>query len=796
VTVRSADVPAVPGVVSVVLAVGDDLTAAAASVDALAQCVTDDLEVELVVVGASSVVGALRDLAPTATILDAGPDASIVAGRNAAAHIARGEHLAFLAPGFRPEAAWITGALDALRLDARQALCASWVVHEGTIVFAGSALAATGDPLSPDEGRSARELPFVDAPTFFPSQAAFVVDARAFAYVGGFDEHFKAQVAAADFGWRLRLLGLGAISSPRSRVRAPEAERDTAPASDTADADALAMLVKNLGENSLGLVGAATLLTGRRAGGSEALAELNARTASLLEERAAVQAARVTPDSEVLPLFRDPEGVPGLRREETRALLDQFGVGRVFANRQRIAIVTPDVLRPAMAGPAIRAWRMAIALSRAHDVRLASTVQCDLRHDAFRVSRVGDEGLRALEAWCDVLVFQGHVMHDFPWLRDSKKVLVVDIYDPIHLEVLEQSRDKSDWDRRTLSRVTVEVLNDQLARGDHFLCASEKQRDFWLGQLAAVGRLNPSTYDDGENLERLITVVPFGLDDDPPRRTRPAIRGVVPGIGADDKVILWGGGIYNWFDPLTLIRAVDKLRRRLPEVRLYFMGLTHPNPNVPAMRMAYETQRLSEELGLTNEFVFFNEGWVDYDDRQNYLLDADLGVSTHLDHVETAFSFRTRILDYFWASLPVVATAGDSFAELIEVRKLGTVVPPEDVDALEDALYTMLSDADLAQQCRANVAAFAPEYRWSRVLVPVLDLCAAPRRAPDLVDPRQRVMIGDPIAQAMWGRRGLVYSLRVAARHLKRREYGEFTRKARMRVRTALFPESAGPGSR
>ena len=62
--------------------------------------------------------------------------------------------------------------------------------------------------------------------------------------------------------------------------------------------------------------------------------------------------------------------------------------------------------------------------------------------------------------------------------------------------------------------------------------------------------------------------------------------------------------------------------------------------------------------------MFFNEGWVDYDDRQNYLLESDIGVSTHLDHIETAFSFRTRILDYLWASLPIVATAGDSFADI------------------------------------------------------------------------------------------------------------------------------------
>ena len=38
-----------------------------------------------------------------------------------------------------------------------------------------------------------------------------------------------------------------------------------------------------------------------------------------------------------------------------------------------------------------------------------------------------------------------------------------------------------------------------------------------------------------------------------------------------------------------------------------------------------------------------------YDERADYLLDADVGVSTHFPHIETEFSFRTRILDYLWA---------------------------------------------------------------------------------------------------------------------------------------------------
>ena len=106
-------------------------------------------------------------------------------------------------------------------------------------------------------------------------------------------------------------------------------------------------------------------------------------------------------------------------------------------------------------------------------------------------------------------------------------------------------------------------------------------------------------------------------------------------------------------------------------MRLFFLGVQHPNPNVPEMRMVVEARDLATELGLIDRHVFFNEEWVAYDDRQNYLLDADIGVSTHFHHVETEFSFRTRILDYLWAGLPFVTTAGDSFADLTTSTPLG-----------------------------------------------------------------------------------------------------------------------------
>ena len=402
-----------------------------------------------------------------------------------------------------------------------------------------------------------------------------------------------------------------------------------------------------------------------------------------------------------------------------------------MTTRRNVLVITADSLSKKMAGPAIRAFEIAKAMSAVANVRLTSTEHSSLVHPGLEISDSSAGGLRPLVNWSDVIVFQGHTLASFPWISRTDKIIVADIYDPMHLEQLEQGKALTFDQRVITSAQTVGVLNDQIARADFMVCASDKQRDFWLGQLAAMGRINPATYDQDTSVRALIDVVPFGVQDSPPVQRRHAIKGVIDGIGPDDKVILWGGGIYNWFDPLTLILAVESLARRRPEVKLFFLGVAHPNPNVPTMQMAYDAQRLATERGLLGRSVFFNEGWVPYEERADYLLDADIGVSTHLEHLETAFSFRTRILDYLWASLPVVSTSGDTFADIIEKNALGRVVPPQDVAALDKALEGLL-DEDENEEVSRRVAEFATSMRWEQALKPLLEFCVSGGKAPDL----------------------------------------------------------------
>ena len=398
-------------------------------------------------------------------------------------------------------------------------------------------------------------------------------------------------------------------------------------------------------------------------------------------------------------------------------------------------MLTADALAPSMAGPAIRARHIAEALSAEHEVRLVTTGPCSLTDERFSIVHVDAEGVNAIEAWAEVIIFQGFLMHEYPVLAHSSKIVVVDIYDPVHLEQLEQARDLGEQKRRETVHAGSETLNQQIRRGDFFMCASEKQRDFWLGALGAMDRINPQNYDADPQLRALIDVVPFGTEDHEPEATRPMVRGVIDGIDGDSKIVLWGGGIYNWFDPLTLIRAIDITRHRIPEIRLLFMGVKHPNPAVPEMRMAVEARTLARELDLIGTHVIFHEEWVPYAERVNFLLESDIGVSCHLDHVETAFSFRTRILDYLWSGLPIVCTGGDSFADLVEGEGLGRTVPAQDPQALADALVEVLTDAAAAKAMRANVLQVRERYRWSVVLRPLLDFCRDPHHAPDRADP-------------------------------------------------------------
>jgi glycosyltransferase involved in cell wall biosynthesis len=600
----------------------------------------------------------------------------------------KGSYIAVVEAGTVPGPTWLARSIEALRDDPTLGLAS----------------------LEPDGATGFR----ID-----PSLAAFVCRRTMWEAIGGLDGNISAATWGLDVGWRLWLLGWRAagVTVDDSVVPPPEPGCD----------------------EDLHRLCARSLRSPAHHPGSRSRMRLRRESGPT---RRRLQRDRRRPDGELGVLLKEAIARGGAAAN-LAPVLDRAGASRLLEGRRKVIVATADTLAPTMAGPGIRAWRIAGALADAHDVHLVTTGRCELEDGRFPVEHVEDDRFAELVHDADVVVFQGWVMADRPWLASAGVVIVADIYDPMHLEQLEQGRDAPfEGGRWVAVSGANEVLNQQLRRGDYFLCASQKQRDFWLGQMAAVGRVNLILYDEDNALRERMRIVPFGIEDQPPCSHGGALRGAVPGIEPDDEIVLWGGGIYNWFDPLTLIRAVDRLRHRRQKIRLYFLGTRHPNPEIPEMRMATAARRLAHELGLVGSHVFFNDGWVPFDKRADYLMDADVAVSIHKQHIETEYSFRTRILDYLWCARPIIATAGDSFAPLIVANELGAVVAPEDVEGLESALDRLLADDVLRQSIAERSGEFSEQFRWSNVLESVVEICGAPRRAPDVACPDISVHYG------------------------------------------------------
>ncbi|GAA3634107.1 glycosyltransferase [Lentzea roselyniae] len=720
----------------------------------------------------------LKTELPGAKIVTSDQNLGFAGGCNLGVEHATGSVLAFLNNDARADRNWVRTAIKVFHAEPTVGAVASKVLDwDGQkIDFVDGGLTWFGMGYKRHAGQD--DTGAYDAPqdVLFGTGSALFVRAEVYRELGGFDDRFFMFYEDVDLGWRLNLRGWRVRYEPASltfhRHHASMSSIDHSRELFLLERNALAALYKNFSDETLAKVlPAALALCVRRAtargeidptqleitrrpsdpaldrepvemsrqalAGFLAIDQFVELMPSLAESRKAEQAARRRSDTDLVPLMRKAlEPAYPLPRYLAAhdILVDVLGLDEVFGRPRKILVITGDAISDRMAGPAIRAWHMADVLSGEHQVRLVTTNPLCLPPDApFAVERARPKELPPHVAWADVIVLQGHALEMISELKkqSSTKIVVCDMYDPMHLELLEQGKDDTD-EKRALDLETVtRVLNTQLERGDFFLCASERQRHFWLGHLAALGRLTPTLYDNDPTTQSLLGIVPFGLSGKPPQRTGPAIKGVVPGISDTDKVVIWAGGVYSWFDPLSLIHAMDRLRARRSDVKLFFLGMKHPNPEVPDMDIAGQTRGLSASLGLTGEHVFFNDGWVPYNERQNFLLDAHCGVTTHYEHVETTFAFRTRVLDYLWAGLPIVTTSGDSFADLVLREGLGVVVPPEDPEALADALEKVLYDEEFAAACRERIAVVRERFTWETALAPLAEFCRDPRPAAD-----------------------------------------------------------------
>lgn len=390
----------------------------------------------------------------------------------------------------------------------------------------------------------------------------------------------------------------------------------------------------------------------------------------------------------------------------------------------RVLVATPEPIGRRLAGPAIRAAHIARVAAQTHDVTLVSLAgESTSPVDGRRVV-----GPRAITGDYDAAIVQGRVLLAHPELAESETPLVIDWFDPFHVEALH--RGGADRILRIdLVEGARQTLLAQAERGDFFLCSNLAQRDHWLGWLAAAGRLNHLQDDLDPLFDSLITVAPFGIGQDSATTGKP-IRETFSVVGPHDPILLWAGGLHDWLDPLAVIKAMPEVLDENPDTRLVYMAGPHPNTSIETMGVRGEAIAMARDMRLFGTSVLFVNKWIDYAERLSWVRDATIGVVADKAHLESRLSHRTRLLDHLSVGLPTVSTAGDPLSsQLVDAGAARTA--SRDTGELGAVLASLVNDEATLAEMSSAARTLGATMSWDATMAPLKSWLENPRRAVD-----------------------------------------------------------------
>ncbi len=288
-------------------------------------------------------------------------------------------------------------------------------------------------------------------------------------------------------------------------------------------------------------------------------------------------------------------------------------------------------------------------------------------------------------------------LHDF--------LAITDQYDPHELELatLKNGRHR---DRGLRSRAGIRAI--QLRHADMVLCAAESQRT----ELARVAR---SLAGNGTSSSDPI-VIPFGIPDPPPVSSRRPLHDRFPEIAPGDTIVLWWGSVWRWLDAETAVRAFAQIAAIRPDVKLVLTAGRPPNRDAGRLFDATEDIRaLAQELGVLGRSVLFLDEWIPYEQRHDYLREADIGLTLHRHAAEAQLAARARYMDYLSAELPCVLGRGDETAEDFGAAGFATLLDEPTPEQLLEALLALVDDREALAAARAAGKDLAAERNWSAV---------------------------------------------------------------------------------
>lgn len=220
-------------------------------------------------------------------------------------------------------------------------------------------------------------------------------------------------------------------------------------------------------------------------------------------------------------------------------------------------------------------------------------------------------------------------------------------------------------------------------------------------------------------------------------RTRQNILALYPDAG--DKVSVIHHGVDDRFQPLAKLpdRKAFLARFGIPDKPfLFFVGTLRRKKNLRMLVKVFSELPAPERSRFTLVLAGIQNPWPEFDEliraKENrgrvflpgYVADDDLvsfyNLSTAVLYPSLFEGFGLPPLEAMACGTPVISSTGGAIPEV--VGKAALTFPPDQPDALKDAILSVLRDQDLQQRLRRAGLKHARKFQWEDTARQYLDL--------------------------------------------------------------------------
>lgn len=391
-------------------------------------------------------------------------------------------------------------------------------------------------------------------------------------------------------------------------------------------------------------------------------------------------------------------------------------------DRPNVVFFTPAyTVANVMGGVGVRVWELAQALAAFADVLIVARGPFDLAAAGVAFVDASDEAATraALETARTVVVYDLPDTGELLRLFHDGVTIISEVGPPIeHLEY-HAVRSAPDADAAYADLVARYEL--QVLLTDHFLVQSDVARATLITSLCHLGRLTRANYDASAPLDHLISALPLGFS----RAAAARARQASPTLPPID--FTWSGGLWDYYDPIAVVRAVAHLKQRGRPVRVRFL---YPPPPDQVLKEAAGLREAIAAFGV-ERFVELRENPPGHADRDGALLSTRALVCVAKPGIENATCVRLRLRDTLLYSLPLVSDACGATATEVRALGIGLAVDCRDPAELAAAMETVARDDTARRQMIDRLRSVRERFVLDDYVQPVLDVVRERRHASD-----------------------------------------------------------------